>query len=37
MAKWLRFNKTLRELSEEEWTEEIKAQERSFLPVQSSN
>jgi len=29
-----RFNKTLRELSEEEWTEEIKAQERSFLPVQ---
>ena len=29
-----RFNKTLRELSEEEWTEEIKVKERSFLPVQ---
>jgi len=28
-----RFNTTLRELSEEEWTEEIKAQERSFLSV----
>jgi len=29
-----RFNNTLRGLSEEEWTEEIKVQERSFLPVQ---
>jgi len=29
-----RFNKKLRELSEEEWTEEIKVKERSFLPVQ---
>jgi len=29
-----RLNTTSRELSKEEWTEEIKAQERSFLPVQ---
>jgi len=29
-----RFNETLRELSEEEWTEEIKVQERRFLTVQ---
>jgi len=29
-----RFNKTLRELSEEEWNEEMKVQERRFLPVQ---